>query len=504
MAIDKNLQLIISLKDNATKGFKSIGKSIENNQEAIRNTGLAFGAMGGAITYASKQMLNTASDAEETQSKFNTVFSGIEKQVNQWSVNFANDIGRANQDIKMFTSGLADVLKPMGLQTKQAAEMSKKMVKLGLDVASFNNRQDADVIKAFTSALTGERESLKTLGIVINEADVKTEAYNAGLAKQGEELSKTAKAQATMNLLFKNTKDAQGDLERTSESYANQEKAMQATLKNTSEIIGKELIPIGLELLQALNKVIDKVVTFSNENPKLFSTIVKVTAVIGGLLLVLSPLLITLPGIISAVGMLAGGVSVLAGAFAALNAPILLIIGTIGALIAIGYKVYKNWDTVKVKLKSVVDSIRGAFESAFSSITDAINNPLNAIKNLISYAGRAISKVKSIGSGAINSAKSFLGFSEGGIVPKYFASGGVVPQYFASGGLSKGTDTVPAMLTPGELILNQAQQSNVASGLGGNNITITGNSFYGTPKRMAEQVFELLQNKLKSNLKYVS
>lgn len=37
----------------------------------------------------------------------------------------------------------------------------------------------------------------------------------------------------------------------------------------------------------------------------------------------------------------------------------------------------------------------------------------------------------------------------------FFARGGVVPQYLAPGGLARGTDTVPAMLTPGEGVLTR-------------------------------------------------
>ena len=36
-----------------------------------------------------------------------------------------------------------------------------------------------------------------------------------------------------------------------------------------------------------------------------------------------------------------------------------------------------------------------------------------------------------------------------------FMSGGIVPKYFADGGMSRGTDTVPAMLTPGEFVVNR-------------------------------------------------
>jgi TP901 family phage tail tape measure protein len=48
-------------------------------------------------------------------------------------------------------------------------------------------------------------------------------------------------------------------------------------------------------------------------------------------------------------------------------------------------------------------------------------------------------------------------FAMGGLVsPKYFAMGGLVsPKYFANGGMAQGTDTVPAMLTPGEFVVNK-------------------------------------------------
>jgi hypothetical protein len=52
------------------------------------------------------------------------------------------------------------------------------------------------------------------------------------------------------------------------------------------------------------------------------------------------------------------------------------------------------------------------------------------------------------------------------------STGGIVPQYMAVGGITrgpKGTDTVPAWLTPGEMVLNESQQAKlwaVANGRG--------------------------------------
>ena len=39
--------------------------------------------------------------------------------------------------------------------------------------------------------------------------------------------------------------------------------------------------------------------------------------------------------------------------------------------------------------------------------------------------------------------------------------GGVVPLFMAAGGLSRGTDTVPAMLTPGEFVINKSSAQSI-------------------------------------------
>lgn len=73
--------------------------------------------------------------------------------------------------------------------------------------------------------------------------------------------------------------------------------------------------------------------------------------------------------------------------------------------------------------------------------------------------------------------KGPIGIITGGLVAAGFAAlfDSVVPK-FARGGIVPGSgnqDTVPAMLTPGELILNQAQQDNLAGGMGNITINVT-------------------------------
>ena len=46
----------------------------------------------------------------------------------------------------------------------------------------------------------------------------------------------------------------------------------------------------------------------------------------------------------------------------------------------------------------------------------------------------------------------------------YLATGGIVPKYFAVGGYAQGTDTIPAMLTPGEFIMSKYAVDNYGTG----------------------------------------
>jgi TP901 family phage tail tape measure protein len=70
---------------------------------------------------------------------------------------------------------------------------------------------------------------------------------------------------------------------------------------------------------------------------------------------------------------------------------------------------------------------------------------------------------RSIDAGRVRGSRGTIGSFLGGLG---LASGGMVPKYFAAGGLSRGTDIIPAMLTPGEFVINK----NAANSIGTNNL----------------------------------
>ena len=239
------------IKKDAQKGGKSwasgFGKGMQANMGKIL-----------ASLYSLKKAFdftmsakNAARDAEEIQSKFNVVFGNLKDDANKWAQNFGNTVGRAVADVKQWMATLQDTFVPLGFERGMAKEFSQELTTLAVDVASFNNKMDDDVLRDFTSALVGNAETVRKYGIVITEANVKEEAWATGLAKSGEELSNKAKVQARMNLIIKGTTDAQGDALRTAKSLANVEKRLDAQYQDMLVTVGNELTPAFNKLTQA-------------------------------------------------------------------------------------------------------------------------------------------------------------------------------------------------------------------------------------------------------------
>ena len=144
----------------------------------------------------------------------------------------------------------------MGFARKEATKLSISLTTLALDVASFNNKLDADVIRDFQSALVGNHETVRKYGIVITEAQLAAEALRSGIIETKRELTAQEKVQARLNLIIAGSKDAIGDLERTQDSYANTLKRFNAEVVVTQEELGKVLIPLATELLGVMTKLV--------------------------------------------------------------------------------------------------------------------------------------------------------------------------------------------------------------------------------------------------------
>jgi len=124
-----------------------------------------------------------------------------------------------------------------------AARLSQRFTVLAQDAASFYNTSFDEALGKIRSGLSGESEPLRDFGVFLTEAAVKAKALELGMIRVGEELTEQGKIMARAILIQEGLADANGDVERTSGSFANRVRALKANIQELAEEIGERFLP---------------------------------------------------------------------------------------------------------------------------------------------------------------------------------------------------------------------------------------------------------------------
>jgi phage-related protein len=308
-----------------------------------------------------------ASDLNETLNKVDVAFKDQAKTVRAWGETTLKSMGLAKGSALDAAALFGDMATSMGLPTEKASDMSMKMVQLGGDLSSFKNISFAEVQTALAGVFTGETESLKRLGIIMTDTNVKAYALSQGFKGNWEELSQAEKVTWRYNYVMEMTKNAQGDFARTFNGTANQIRYSKERLKELTAEFGEKLLPITGRVLEFLNKLLDK---FTNLTPAQQDMVIKLAAIAA----VIGPVLLVL-------GKLTEAVATLAPLMA--NPTFWIVVAVLAAIAAIAYVVYQNWDKIKEALKPVVDLfnyMKPSLEIIVSLLRDQLAQTLNTLK----------------------------------------------------------------------------------------------------------------------------
>jgi len=233
---------------------KDFDRDMAKSESRLGGMKAAAGAMGATLGIAlGVQSVRAASDLNEEINKTNVVFGRSRESVLAWSETTATRLGLSQRAALEAAGAYGNMFQTIGLGDAPAAQMSKRMVQLAADMASFHNQDPSEMLLKLRSGLAGEAEPLRQFGVLISEARVKQEAYRLGIAKVGAQLTEQQKVQARYSLILRDSTKAHGDFERTSNSLANQQRVLRAQIENTEAVLGAKLLPVVLKLVIALN-----------------------------------------------------------------------------------------------------------------------------------------------------------------------------------------------------------------------------------------------------------
>ena len=239
--------------DKAIRDLKSLKTSADQTEQrfsglstGMKVAGAAIAAAAAAAAYGvvrfAGQSIEAASNLEESLSKARTVFGNASGAVEQFAKDAATNLGLSEQAALEATGTFGNLFTAMGIGQGTASTLSRDVVQLAADLASFNNIDVQSALDALRSGLVGETEPLRRLGVNLSAARIETEAFRLGLAKTKDDLNAASKAQAAWSLITQDAATASGDFARTSDSLANTQRTLTAAVDNARASIGEGLV----------------------------------------------------------------------------------------------------------------------------------------------------------------------------------------------------------------------------------------------------------------------
>ena len=139
-----------------------------------------------------------------------------------------------------------------GLASDKAYILSKNLTQLAYDEGSYWNKDVAETFTAMSSAISGEIEPIRRLGVDLSQARLQQELLALGFNKQVSSLSQADKAVLHYIAIMKQTANVQGNLAQTIQSPANQIKILKAQLDMLAKSVGSLLYPALKSILPPL------------------------------------------------------------------------------------------------------------------------------------------------------------------------------------------------------------------------------------------------------------
>lgn len=395
--------------DDVTRASRTMSDGVGNASEqmatrserasAAMKVGIGAAATavaGGAVAMVSNLVqVSKSLDAMDVKAK--TVFAGELPMIQKWADENRKAFGTSSREAVAMAANLADLLKPMGFTTAQAANMSTEILDLSGALARWTGgtKTAAEVSEILADAMLGETDALKSLGISISAADVQNKALAMGFAevsKAGgvvaDSITEQEQALATQQLILEKSTDAQRAWADGGKEAAEAQNGLSSSVAESTEKLAQVIAPLYENLVVFVGQIVEWI--SANE------------------------------GVAIAIGATTAAVWLLNAAMAA--NPIGLVIVAIGALVAGILWLWNNsegfrnffivaWDMISSNVSRSVNAITGFFRGLWSflqSFGQGVGNIFVVLGNIISNSFKgAVNAVISVINGAI-SAINFL------------------------------------------------------------------------------------------------
>lgn len=357
--------------------------------------------------------VKSAADVKAMNSQFEQTFAGVEKQATSAMKSVADSSGILQTRLQGIGTSIYAFAKSSGADSAEAMTLMEEALQATADAAAYYDRSLEDTSESLMSFLKGNFANDAALGVSCTETTRNAKAMEL-FGKKYNDLSEIQKQQTLLKMVTDAQKlsGAMGQASRESDGFENVMGNLKESGKQLAAELGEVLLPTVIKLVQGLTEMLREFSKMDDGTKKLILTIGgiaiaigpvltaigKTVSAVGTIISVFGKVSGSISGIITIGGKLLGGIKAIAGfasgslipALAAIPAPVWIIIAVVGALVAAGVALYKNWDEVSAFGKeawgAITDFIGKAKDKIvgfFQNIIDFISDNWQALLMLI-------------------------------------------------------------------------------------------------------------------------
>lgn len=341
--------------------LKAAGQSLQDYGDKVSKVGQKFNALSGAAAGALTAMGGMAYKAMQTGDEINTLsqqtgLSTFEIQKMQYAADLVdvsfNDITGALRKMKSKMDPTNKTFQELGVYVTDA----------------YGNLRNADEVFYDTIEALSQIENETERDKIAMELFGKSADSLAGVIDDGGAALRDYGQQALDLGLILKTEDVDA-LNATNDTITAIKGELQGTLIQLGATITETLAPIIEKVVPILQDVTDKIRKLTPQQTETIMKILGIVAAIGPVLTIGGKLISMIGTITSVIGTVVG----------VLGGPLTL---AIGAVIAIGVLLYKNWDTIKETAINVKESLVQTWDNLKTSVGNIIDGVKDKIENL--------------------------------------------------------------------------------------------------------------------------
>lgn len=217
----KTLNVIKSAGSGISSALQRIGNSgggINKVQFGLSNllkTAVGFRVGQGLLDFG-KSMFTLGSDITEVENVVNVAFGSMSNKAYEFAQTAKEQFGLSELSALKYSGAMMAILNSSGVDQSAAAEMSTTLAGLAGDLASFYNITQDDAWDKIMSAMAGEVEPMRRLGVSMTVANMEAYALSQGIDKSWQSMTQAEQAMLRYNYMMDATAQQQGDFARTS------------------------------------------------------------------------------------------------------------------------------------------------------------------------------------------------------------------------------------------------------------------------------------------------